>query len=82
MAAVTINSQQVRHILGDLAYRQFNVTAAASGDTLVVPGSLIQQVNITPTTATAVGCTISGSTVTFVSGGAFTAAVGVLTRVG
>lgn len=81
MASLTPSNQPRRHVLGDLVARHYTVSGT-NGDTLIVPQGDILHVSITPTTAVAVGATISGSVITFVSGGAFAADVMVFSRIG
>lgn len=81
MSALAATTTSQRHITGDMVFRQYDVTGT-NGDTLTVPQSNIVYVAATPTTAIAVGVTISGSILTFVTAGAFTASVGVWSREG
>lgn len=70
-----------RHVLGDLVVRHYALSGN-NGDTFVVPQLDILHVSATPTTAIAVGVTVSGSTLTFVTAGAWAADVMVFSRVG
>ncbi len=82
MAALVSTTAPTRHIVGDLAVRFFTLSGT-NGDTLTVPGVAdIQFVGCTPTTAIAFGATWSGSTITFVTSGAFAGTVAVYSRVG
>jgi hypothetical protein len=53
-----------------------------NGDTFTPSQSLIEFVAITPTTAISVGATVSNGVITFVTGGAWAAKVGVFSREG
>jgi len=81
MPALTATNTPRRHIVGDLVARHYTVSGT-NGDTLVVPQQGIIHVSATPTTAVAVGVTVSGSTLTFVTAGAFAADVMVFSREG
>lgn len=81
MAAIQPTNSPRRHDIGDLITR-FYVLSGTNGDTFVCPQQDILNVIITPTTAISVGATWSGSTVTFISGGAWAARVQIISRVG
>ena len=82
MAALTSTTAPYRHITGDLSMR-FYTLSGNNGDTLTIPGVIdILQADPVPTTSINLGCTFSGNVVTFVSGGAWTATVMVVSRVG
>lgn len=82
MAAILSSTPVYRHIVGDLAVRFFTLSGG-NGDTLSVTGiSDILNVTVTPTTAISVGATWTGSTVTFVTGGAWAGTAAVYSRVG
>lgn len=81
MAALT-NQPTERFNFGPLVARRYPAVAFNNGDTLAVPLIRILSVSIEPTTAVAVGHTTSGSTITFVSGGAVTADLFVIGREG
>lgn len=74
MAAATVTGRNRNEVLGTL--RQFSASSiafAANGDTLAVPGmKAIRAIQFTPTANTAFGFTVSGNTITLVSGGALT----------
>lgn len=70
-----------RHNVGDLVIRAYTLTGT-NGDTFVTTQQDIISVLAIPTTAISVGATVSGSTVTVVTSGAFTATFVVLSRVG
>ena len=80
MAAATVTSRLQNDIDGRLRrVSAGSVAFAANGDTWTVPGlKKVYAINLTPTTNTAFGFTISGNTITLVSGGALTFAGGVL----
>ena len=81
MSVLTPTNTPRRHILGDLVVRHYTLTGT-NGDTLVTSQTNIVHVSATPTTAIAVGVTVSGSTLTIVTVGAFTADFLVFSRVG
>jgi len=74
MAAVTINSQST-HVAGDLAIKLYDLTFANT-NTLDTKLNHVLYVGITPKTVAegVIGYTISGSTITFATGGTITAA--------
>ena len=81
MAAQTTAPTE-RFVFGQLVGRAWNLTSINNGDTLATPFVRIIDIEITPTTAVAVGATISGNTITFVSSGNFAANVWVIGREG
>ena len=82
LAVLSSATPPYRHVAGDLVFRFYTVTGN-NGDTLTIPGmSVIYQADPVPTTTVAMGCTIAGNVVTFVSGGAFTATVMIVGREG
>ncbi len=81
MAALTATTITQRSDIGDMILRTYTVTGT-NGDTLAVPQADIRLAVGNPTTAIDLGITVSGSTLTFVTAGAFTANVGVFSRVG
>lgn len=79
MAAATVTNRQQNAVLGDLEYIGANSIAfAANGDTWDSGLNSIRAILLTPTTNTAFGFTVSGGTITLVSGGALTFRGGVL----
>jgi hypothetical protein len=74
-------AQAQRHIIGDLDIR-FYVLSGNNGDTITVQQSNIMAVIPVPTTAISMGYTVAGSTITFVTGGAWAATVTVISRIG
>jgi len=82
MAVITATAVTQRSNIGDETQRVYTL-AGNNGDTFVPAQQAdIRWVGITPTTNTAVGATVAGNTITFVSGGAWAASVMVLSRVG
>ena len=82
MAALTPTNTPRRHVFGDYAVRHY-VLSGNNGDTLTpTPQADIAFLAITPTTAIAVGATIAGNVITFVTAGAWAATVAVFSRVG
>lgn len=83
MAAQTTAPSE-RFIFGPLVARQWVLTSINNGDTLATPFVRILDVEITPTTAVAVGATINQTTnvVTFVTGGNIAANVWIIGREG
>lgn len=81
MAAIQATNAPKRHVLGDLVVKHYTVSGN-NGDTLLTQQLGIIHVDATPTTAIAVGVTVSGSTLTFVTAGAFAADVAVYSREG
>ena len=81
-SALQSTTKVERHVIGDLVIKFYTVSGT-NGDTLLVPGVVgIQMVIPIPTTAIAVGYTVSGTTITFVTAGAFAAKVAVICRNG
>ncbi len=82
MAVLTATAVTQRSNIGDETQRVYTLSGN-NGDTFV-PGSQadIRWVGATPTTGIAVGVTVSGNTITFVTVGAWAASVIVLSRVG
>lgn len=79
MAAAVVTGVQQSVVLGNLRRVGANSIAfAANGDTWVTPLKHIYEINLMPTTNTAVGFTVSGGTITLVSGGAVTFRGGVI----
>lgn len=80
MAAATTTGAQKRSVFGDQRYIGYDsLVFAANGDTWTVPGiKHIDTINLTPTTNTAFGFTISANVITLVSGGALTFRGGVI----
>ena len=74
------NSPQ-RHVLGDYVVRHYDLSGT-NGDTFTPPQLNISFLAITPTTAIAVGATISSGIITFVTTGAWAARVAVFSREG
>ena len=79
MAAATITTPQQHAVLGNLRRRGANTIAfAANGDTWATGLKVIREIDLTPTTNDSYGFTVSGGTLTLVSGGAVTFRGGVL----
>lgn len=72
MASVTINDSKLGFALSNKAVAIYNIDIAASGDTLATGMAVIDHVSIAPSTNSAVGRTISGGTITLITGGALT----------
>ena len=73
MAEATITNRQQNSVLGDLVrVGADSIAFAANGDTWTTPLSTVYEINLTPTTNTAFGFTVSGGVITLVSGGALT----------
>lgn len=81
MAVLVPSNTPRRHVIGELVLRHYTMTGT-DGDTLTVPQSSILFTTFTPTTNISGGITVAGSTLTFHTGGAFTAEVAVFSRVG
>jgi|HubBroStandDraft_3_1064219.scaffolds.fasta_scaffold382557_3 hypothetical protein len=82
MAALTPTNQPIRHVVGDYVLHHLDLSGN-NGDTYTVPfPEQVAQVDITPTTAIAVGATRSGGVITFVTLGAWAARITTWTRVG
>lgn len=82
MAALSPTNTPLRHVLGDLVLRDYDLSGT-NGDTLTLPqGESVLQVIATPTTAIALGATRSFNVVTFVTSGAWAGRVTVITRIG
>ena len=81
MAALTPTNSPTRHVLGDYAVRHYDLSGN-NGDTFTPPQLDLAFLAITPTTAIAVGATISNGVITFVTAGAWAAKVAVFSRVG
>ena len=87
MAAKTPTNKPERHVLGDLVWHRYVLSAVANGDTLTVAGiSTILEVNISPTTTTYAGynpaASVSGNVITFTSSNAWSGVVSVMSRTG
>jgi hypothetical protein len=82
MAALVPTNTPNRHVLGDYVVRHY-VLSGTNGDTFT-PGSQsnIAFLDITPTTAIAVGATVATNVITFVTVGAWAATVAVFSREG
>jgi len=74
MAEAVVIMERRRSVFGHLrAVAAKSVTFAATGDTWTVRGiKRIEQVNLVPTTATAVGFTTNGNVITLVAGAGVT----------
>lgn len=73
MADATITNEQQNSVMGDLIrIGADSIAFANNGDTWATPLGHIFEINLTPTTNTAFGFTISGGTITLVSAGALT----------
>ncbi|MDE2102400.1 MAG: hypothetical protein KGL39_34455 [Patescibacteria group bacterium] len=81
MAAQTTAPSE-RFVTGPLVMRFYSLTSVANGDTLAVPLTRILGINIEPTTNVSAGATISGSTITFVTGGTIACNLTVIGREG
>jgi hypothetical protein len=84
MAVQTPTAVTQRSAVGDMIFRSYTLSGA-NGDTFAVgsyqPGQ-IRGYFFTPTTSISVGLTLSGSTFTFVTGGAWAGSLGVFSREG
>lgn len=81
MAALSATSVSQRSIHGDLDYQVYALSGN-NGDTFTPPQKSIRQVIPVPTTAIAIGYTLAGNTITFVTLGAWAAQVGIFSRIG
>lgn len=81
MAAITPTNTPNRHDTGDLIVRFYDL-AGTNGDTFTIQGGNIRIVIPIPTTAIAIGATLTGNVITFVTAGAWAAKVAVWTRTG
>lgn len=72
MAAVTQNSTPITDYWGATAVEIVDITIATSGDTFTSQFASVAAAFFEPTTAASHGATISGNVVTFVTGGALT----------
>lgn len=80
MADATVTGAQQEAVFGNRRYiGADSIAFASNGDTWTVPGIVsIDAILLTCTTNTAFGFTVSGATITLVSGGALTFQGGVL----
>lgn len=69
MAAVTVNRVR-RNVMGNRRVLTANIDIATSGDTWETGLKIIESVNFLPDAAAAVGATVSGGTITFLTGAA------------
>ena len=82
MAALQPTNTPSRHVLGDYVVRHYDLSGN-NGDTYTPPQPGIAFLAITPTTAIAVGSTItSAGVITCVTAGAWAARVAVFSREG
>jgi hypothetical protein len=82
MAALSPTATTQRSSIGDLIERTYTLSGT-NGDTFTPPGQTsIRAVFPIPTTAISIGYTLSGNTITFVTSGAWAAAVTVHSREG
>ncbi len=81
MAVLQYTNKPSRHIFGDSAFRHYDLSGT-NGDTFTPPQSAIEFAVFTPSTAIAVGLTISNGVVTFVTSGAFAGSLAVWSRKG
>lgn len=74
MAAATVTNRRQNTVIGNR--RQVvadSIAFANNGDTWTVPGiKRIETIDLTPTTQSSFGFTVSGNVITLVSGGAIT----------
>ena len=89
MAAVTPTTQGNRHVVGDLIFRAYVVGTVNNADTMVVPQARIEVIDINaaatgadPTATYTSGPGDATSTITFLSGSAWSGRVGVWSRLG
>lgn len=81
MAALTQTNTPSRHVAGNLVIRFYNLSGT-NGDTFTVSAGTIRMVVPVATTAIAIGCTFTGNTITFVTSGAWSARVMVMSATG
>lgn len=81
MAALQPTNTPSRHVLGDYVVRHYDLSGN-NGDTYTPPQINIAFLAVTPTTAIAVGATITAGVITFVTAGAWAARVAVFSRAG
>jgi hypothetical protein len=82
MAALTPTNSPNRHVLGDVVWRDYDLSGN-NGDTFSVPvPETIMQVVVTPTTAISIGVTRSFNVATFVTSGAWAARISIVSRIG
>lgn len=81
MPAATQTNTPQRHVLGDYVVRHYDLSGN-NGDTFTPPQSGLAFIVATPTTAIAIGATISNGVITFVTAGAWAAKVAVFSREG
>lgn len=84
MAVQTPSATSERFVVGPLVVRYYTMgPSVANNDTMSVPQTRILFVDIAPTTSTNfAAATVSGSTITFLSGGTWTGTVAVWSREG
>jgi hypothetical protein len=81
MAALTQTNTPSRHVLGDYVVRHYDLSGN-NGDTFTPEQVGVAFLTITPTTAIAVGATVTNDVITFVTAGAWAARVAVFSRRG
>jgi hypothetical protein len=81
MAALQPTNTPTRHVFGDYVVRHYDLSGN-NGDTYTPPQTNLAFLAITPTTAIAVGATITSNVITFVTAGAWAAKVAVFSREG
>lgn len=73
MADATLTGRQNVHVFGDRrAVGYSSIAFASNGDVWDTGLRQVESINLTPTTNTAFGFTVSGGEITLVSGGALT----------
>lgn len=73
MASATVTGRKQNNVSGNRRQiRATSIAFAANGDTWVTGLKQVEVVDLTPTTNAGYGFTISGGTITLVSGGAIT----------
>lgn len=73
MAAATVTNRQQNNAVGNrMRVGADSIVFAANGDTWDTGLNTIEEINLTCTTNTAFGFTVSGGTITLVSAGALT----------
>ena len=79
MAAATVTGPQQNAVLGNLRRKGANsIVFANNSDTWATGLRAIREINLTPTTNTAFGFTVSGGTITLVAAAGLTFRGGVL----
>ena len=81
MPALTQTNTPQRHVVGDYVVRHYDLSGN-NGDTFTPEQVGVVFLAITPTTAIAVGATVTNDVITFVTVGAWAARVAVFSRRG